>query len=115
MFAQQVYFKLLYFGVVWFLVCLEVNKNLCSLTHTLVVLPPPIPPPASNNRKKRAMPDDLASPETVSAWTEVSSNTLHKTSPKGITCLDLHPSKPNLVSAYLHCVVLLLLLLLPWS
>ena len=44
------------------------------------------------------MPDDLASPETVSAWGEVSSNTLHKTSPKGITCLDLHPSKPNLVS-----------------
>ncbi|CAN0152304.1 unnamed protein product [Hapterophycus canaliculatus] len=43
------------------------------------------------------MPDDLASPETVSAWAEVSSNTLHKTSPKGITCLDLHPSKPNLV------------------
>lgn len=44
------------------------------------------------------MPDDLASPETVSAWGEVSSNTLHKTNPKGITCLDLHPSKPNLVS-----------------
>lgn len=51
-----------------------------------------------NNRKKRAMPDDLASPETVSAWGEVSSNTLHKTNPKGITCLDLHPSNPNLVS-----------------
>lgn len=43
------------------------------------------------------MPDDLATPEAVSAWGEVSSNTLHKTSPKGITCLDLHPTKPNLV------------------
>ncbi|CAN0172769.1 unnamed protein product [Pylaiella littoralis] len=51
----------------------------------------------SKKRKKRAMPDDLASTETVSAWEEVSSNTLHKTSPKGVTCLDLHPSKPNLV------------------
>ncbi|CAB1099230.1 unnamed protein product [Ectocarpus sp. CCAP 1310/34] len=51
----------------------------------------------SKKRKKRAMPDDLASQETVSAWGEVSRNTLHKTSPKGITCLDLHPSKPNLV------------------
>ena len=44
------------------------------------------------------MPDDLASQETVSAWSEVSSNTHHKTSRKGITCLDLLPSKPNLVS-----------------
>lgn len=49
------------------------------------------------DRKKRAMPEDLSSAEAVSGWEETSSNTLHKTSPKGITCLDLHPSKPNLV------------------
>lgn len=51
----------------------------------------------SKKRKKRAMPEDLSSAEAVSGWEETSSNTLHKTSPKGITCLDLHPSKPNLV------------------
>lgn len=59
--------------------------------------PSPLALKTNNTRKKRAMPDDLASQETVSAWGEVSRNTLHKTSPKGITCLDLHPSKPNLV------------------
>lgn len=50
------------------------------------------------------MPEGLSSAETVSGWEETSSNTLHKTSPKGITCLDLHPSKPNLVRVFLVCV-----------
>lgn len=70
------------------------------------------PPPRAHararnrlKRKKRAMPDDLASTETVSAWEEVSSNTLHKTSPKGVTCLDLHPSKPNLVSKQPRAII----------
>ena len=56
------------------------------------------------NRKKRAMPEDLASAEAVSGWEETSSNTLHKASPKGITCLDLHPSQPNLVRVFLFGV-----------
>lgn len=56
-----------------------------------------------DDRKKRAMPEDLSSAEAVSSWTQISTNTLHKTNPKGITCLDLHPSNPNLVRVLL-CV-----------
>lgn len=48
-------------------------------------------------RKKRAMPEDLATAEAISAWEATANHTLHKTNPAGVTCLDLHPTRPNLV------------------
>ncbi|CAN0345043.1 unnamed protein product, partial [Discosporangium mesarthrocarpum] len=44
------------------------------------------------NRKKRSLPADLTPPDAVSTWVCVSSQTVHKTNPAGVTCLDLHPS-----------------------
>ncbi|CAM9801688.1 unnamed protein product [Choristocarpus tenellus] len=43
------------------------------------------------------MPASLATTEAIAEWTCTNSHTLHKTSPAGVTCLDLHPTEPNLV------------------
>jgi len=48
----------------------------------------------SRERKKRQISPDLASEEAIKDYTVQSSDTgLHKTSPPGIACLDLHPTK----------------------
>jgi len=48
----------------------------------------------SKERKKRQISPDLASEDTVRDYVVQSSDTgLHKTTPPGISCLDIHPTK----------------------
>jgi len=51
----------------------------------------------SKGRKKRPMPDGLATVEDLKEYACTSTHTHHSASKAGILCLDLHPSKENLV------------------
>eukprot|EP00026_Physarum_polycephalum_P001308 Phypoly_transcript_01309.p1 GENE.Phypoly_transcript_01309~~Phypoly_transcript_01309.p1 ORF type:complete len:524 (+),score=76.52 Phypoly_transcript_01309:196-1767(+) len=52
----------------------------------------------SKDRKKRQISPNLASEDDIKGYAVQSSDTgLHKTSPPGISCLDVHPSKEHTV------------------
>ncbi|KAG5175921.1 WD40-repeat-containing domain protein [Tribonema minus] len=50
----------------------------------------------TKSRKKRVIPVDLVSADDMANWVEASSQTLHKTTPAGITCLALSPQDASL-------------------
>jgi pre-mRNA-processing factor 19 len=51
----------------------------------------------SKGRKNRVIPENLATAEEIKEYSQISTNTLHKTSPAGVTCLNLHPNNQDLV------------------
>jgi len=52
----------------------------------------------SKDRKKRAAPDNLASMEQVKSYHAVSSVNLHKASPPGVLCVDIHPNDEMIIT-----------------
>jgi len=56
-----------------------------KLTSTSLVL--------SKDRKNRANPPELATEEDIKSYGPVTSNNVHKTSPAGVICIDLHPNE----------------------
>mmetsp|Transcript_4042 Transcript_4042/g.5619 ORF Transcript_4042/g.5619 Transcript_4042/m.5619 type:complete len:511 (+) Transcript_4042:107-1639(+) len=51
----------------------------------------------SKERKKRGVPDTLATPEVLQEWDATSSHTVHKSDKPGILCLDIHPTKKDMI------------------
>jgi len=51
----------------------------------------------SKERKNRVIPENLATAEEIKSYQVVTSNTIHKTSPAGVTCLDINPKNEDLI------------------
>jgi len=51
----------------------------------------------SKTRRKRAVPDALATADQLASYAAKSSHTIHKSDKPGILCVDVHPTKQNLV------------------
>jgi len=51
----------------------------------------------SKDRNKRSPPGDLASMEDIKEYQVLSSHNVHKTTPAGVTCLDIHPSNEEMI------------------
>jgi pre-mRNA-processing factor 19 len=51
----------------------------------------------SKGRKDRTIPENLATAESIKEYEVVSSNNIHKTTPPGVLCLDIHPTNQSLV------------------
>jgi pre-mRNA-processing factor 19 len=52
----------------------------------------------SNERKKRQAPENLVSMEKIKEYHPTASHNLHKATPAGVTCLDIHPLEEMIVT-----------------
>jgi len=52
----------------------------------------------SKERKKRTAPENLVSMEKIKEFQVISSHTLHKATPPGVMCLDIHPLEEMVVT-----------------
>jgi pre-mRNA-processing factor 19 len=51
----------------------------------------------SKDRKKRTPPEDLATMDEIKDYQAISTHNVHKASPPGVTCLDIHPLNEEMV------------------
>jgi len=72
----------------------QIKANLTALSQQL-----------SKERKQRQIPDTLAKAEDIKEYDQEASYPIHKSTEPGVLCLDIHPSKPLVVTGGVDAVV----------